>query len=162
MKIKLFITGGTIDCEKIEGKDKYIFGKTHLPEMLKQGKCLVKISLEVLMLKDSIYMDNEDRKKILRSCKNCREDKIIITHGTDTMAETAEVLGKDTKDKTIVLLGAMVPYNKKDSDALFNLGCAISAVQLLPKGVFIVMNGKIFNWNNARKNKEIGIFEVRK
>jgi len=162
MKIKLFITGGTIDCEKIEDRDKYIFKKTHLPEMLEQAKCKVDIDSQVLMMKDSIYMSDEDRKEILQGCENCAEDKIIITHGTDTMVETAQVLGKNIKNKTIVLLGAMIPYNQKKSDALFNLGYAISAVQVLPKGVYIAMNGKIFNWNHVRKNKELGIFEETK
>ena len=104
-------------------------------------------------------MTDEDREKILQSCKDCEEDKIIITHGTDTMVETAQVLGKNIKDKTIVLVGAMIPYNQEKSDALFNLGCAVSAVQILPKGVYIAMNGKIFSWDNVRKNKELGLFE---
>ncbi len=162
MIIKLLITGGTIDCERIESKDKYIFEKTHLPEMLKQGKCRFDIESQVLMMKDSIYMTDEDREKILQSCKDCKQDKIIITHGTDTMVETAQVLGKNIRNKTIVLLGAMIPYNQKNSDALFNLGYAVSAVQSLPKGIYITMNGKIFSWNNVRKNKELGLFETLK
>lgn len=160
MIIKLLITGGTIDCKKIEEKDKYIFEKTHLPEMLKQGRCKIDIDSHVIMLKDSIHMTDEDREKILQNCKDCEEDKIIITHGTDTMVETAQVLGKNIKNKTIVLLGAMIPYNQNNSDALFNLGCAVSAVQSLPKGVYITMNGKIFSWDNVRKNKELGLFET--
>ncbi|MDP2864292.1 MAG: asparaginase domain-containing protein [bacterium] len=160
MAIKLFITGGTIDCEKLDpSTEKYIFSETHLPEMLKQAKNRIGIKLEVLMLKDSIYMTDSDREKILQGCKSCKEDKIIITHGTDTMVETAQVLGKSIKDKTIVLLGAMIPYNQKNSDASFNLGSAITAVQLLPKGVYITMNGKIFSWDNVRKNKELQEFE---
>jgi len=157
--IRLFITGGTIDVEKVEEGDKYIFDKTYLPQMLEQGRCKVDIKSQVLFLEDSIYTTDEDREKILQSCKDCTEDKIIITHGTDTMAETAQMLGKVIKDKTIVLLGAMVPFNQPKSDALFNLGCAISAVQSLPKGVYITMNGKIFSWDNVGKNKELGLFE---
>ena len=156
MTIKILITGGTIDVEKIKEGDKYIFDKTYLPEMLEQGRCKVDVASQVLMLKDSIYMTNEDREKILQSCKDCKENKIIITHGTDSMVETAQVLGKNIKDKTIVLFGAVIPYNKEDSDALFNLGCAVSAVQSLAKGVYTNMNGKIFSWDNVRKNKEIG------
>jgi len=159
--IKLFITGGTIDCEKIEG-NKYIFAETHLPDMLKQARNRIDIKSEVLMLKDSIYTTDADRKNVLDKCKSSKEDKIIITHGTDTMAETAQVLGKNIKDKTIVLLGAMVPYNQKNSDALFNLGSAITAVQTLPHGVYISMNGKLFSWDNVRKNKELGEFEIIK
>ena len=159
MTIKLFITGGTIDCEKIEKENKYIFTKTHLPEMLEQARNRVDINSEILMLKDSVYMTNSDRERILKRCKSTKEDKIVITHGTDTMVETAQVLGKNIKDKTIVLLGAMTPYNQKNSDALFNLGSAITAVQLLSKGVYITMDGKIFSWDNVRKNKELGEFE---
>jgi len=157
--IKLFITGGTIDVDKIEEGDKYIFDKTKIPQMLEQSKCKVDINNQVLFLKDSIYTTDEDREKILQNCKNCTENKIIITHGTDTMPETAQMLGKVITDKTIVLLGAIVPFNQPKSDALFNLGCAISAVQSLPKGVYITMNGKIFSWDNVKKNKELGLFE---
>lgn len=157
--IRLFITGGTIDVEKIEEGDKYVFYKTYIPKMIEQGKCKIDIKSQVLFLKDSIYTTNEDREKILQNCKDCTEDQIIVTHGTDTMPETARMLGKVITDKTIVLLGAMVPFNQPKSDALFNLGCAISAVQSLPKGVYITMNGKIFSWDNVRKNKELGLFE---
>ncbi len=104
MAIKLFITGGTIDCERIEGNDKYIFEKTYLPTMLKQGRCNADINLKILMLKDSIYTTSSDRKKILQSCKECKEDKIIVTHGTDSMVKTAQVLGQNIKNKTIILL----------------------------------------------------------
>jgi len=160
MAIILFVTGGTIDCEKIDpATNKYIFTKTHLPEMLKQARNRVDIELEVLLLKHSMDITDSDRKKILQKCKSCKEDKIVITHGTITMVETAQFLGKSIKDKTIVLTGAIIPYNQKNSDALFNLGCAITAVQLLPKGVYITMNGKIFLWNNVRKNKKLQEFE---
>lgn len=162
MTIRILITGGTIDCERIEQGDKYVFDKTHLPEMLEQGRCKLDIESQVLFLKDSIYTTDEDRKKILQTCKDCKEDKIIILHGTDTMPETARILGKEIKDKRIVLLGAMIPFNQEKSDALFNLGCAVSAVQSLPNGVFITMNGKIFEWNNVKKNKELGLFETLK
>ena len=111
------------------------------------------------MMKDSIYMTDRDREKILQSCKDCKEDKIIITHGTDTMVQTAQVLGKSIKNKTIILSGAMIPYNQEKSDALFNLGCAVLAMQSLPKGIYITMTGKIFSWDNIRKNKEHGLFE---
>ena len=162
MIIKLFITGGTIDCERIEPENKYIFEETHLPEMLKQARNRVDVESVTLMFKDSIYMTDSDREKILEGCKSCKEDKIIITHGTDTMIETAQVLGKNIKDKTIVLLGAMIPYNQKNSDALFNLGSAITAVQLLPRSVYITMNGKIFSRDNVRKNKKLQEFEELK
>lgn len=123
MKIKIFITGGTIDCQKIVQKtQKYIFGETHIPEMLEQGRNRAKVNLEVLMLKDSLDMTDEDRKLILEKCKKVPEDKIVITHGTDTIVETAQILGKNIKNKIIVLLGAMTPFVFENSDALFNLG----------------------------------------
>lgn len=162
MAIKLFITGGTIDCEREDKEGNYIFGETYIPKMLKQGRNKKDIMTKLLMLKHSSNMTKEDRKKILQNCKDCKEDKIIITHGTDTMVETARVLGKEIKDKTIVLLGAMIPYNQENSDALFNLGCAVSAVQSLSNGVYITMNGKIFNCDNIKKNKELGEFQTIK
>lgn len=159
MKIKLITTGGTIDCENIDENNKYSFDESYVPKMLKQSKCTVDIEIKFLMSKDSLLMTEQDRKKILEECKNSKENKIVITHGTDTMVETAKVLGKNIKNKTIVLLGAMVPYNQKDSDALFNLGSAISAVQTLPCGVYITMNGKIFDFDKVKKNKKLGQFE---
>jgi L-asparaginase len=123
MKIKLFITGGTIDCQRIDSKTKkYIFSETHIPEMLEQGRSRVKEDFETLMLKDSLDITDEDRKLILEKCKRVAEDKIVITHGTDTMVETAQVLGKNIKNKTIVLTGAMTSFVFENSDALFNLG----------------------------------------
>jgi len=159
MKIKLITCGGTIDCENINEKNVYSFKESYIPKMLKQSLCDADIEIKFLMAKDSLLMNEEDRQKILEECKKSEEDKIIITHGTDTMTETAKTLGSGIKDKTIVLLGAMVPFNQKDSDALFNLGSAVSAVQILPNGVYISMNGKIFNWNNVKKNKKLGRFE---
>jgi len=137
-----------------------IFPSSYLPKMLKQARCKVDVSLETIMLKDSREITDLDREEIFKSCINAEEEKIIITHGTDTMVETAQVLEKNIKDKTVVLLGAMIPYSFGNSDALFNLGCAVSAVQSLPKGVYITMNGKIFSCDKVRKNKEIGEFET--
>lgn len=143
MRINLFVAGGTIDCERIE-----------------EGRVKANIDWQVLMLKDSLYMTDQDREEILKRCLECKEDKIIITHGTDTMVKTAELLGKNIKDKTIVLLGSMVPYNREKSDALFNLGGAVTAVETLPRGVYLSMNGRILTWDNVRKNKELGVFET--
>ena len=159
MAIKLFITGGTIDCERIEAGKKYHFGETYIPEILRQARCQVNMESQVLFMKDSIHVTDEDREKILQRCKNCEENKIIITHGTDTLSLTAQTLGRDIKDKIIVLSGASVPYNQKKSDALFNLGSAVCAVQTLTKGVYVAMHGRIFPWNNVRKNKKTGLFE---
>lgn len=159
-KIEIIVTGGTIDCDSVDSKNNYLFDKTFLPKMLEQSRNKVPTELKVVMLKDSLYMTDSDRKKILEECKACKGNKIIITHGTDTMPETAKYLGERISNKTIVLVGAMTPFNQKDSDALFNLGSAVASVQLLENGVYISMNGKIFLWNNVRKNKELGIFET--
>jgi L-asparaginase len=135
------------------------FPKSHLSNMLNQVRCRVKFVLEEVMLKDSLQMTSEDREEILKRCTDCLENKIIVTHGTDTMVETTRILGKNVRGKTIVLVGAMIPYAFGASDALFNLGCTFSAVQALPQGVYITMNGEIFTWDNVRKNKESGEFE---
>ncbi len=159
MSIKLFITGGTIDKQYNSLNGELIFDKTHLPEILKQAKNKININQEVLMLKDSLDMNNDDRAMILEKCKATSEEKILITHGTDTMVETAQVLGKNISNKTIVLTGAMIPFSFGNTDALFNIGTAITAAQILPNRVFITMNGHIFSYDNVRKNKEIGEFE---
>lgn len=160
MPIKIFITGGTIDSiNQSSGKTFSQYGKTHLPKMLKQARITEKILVEKLFLKDSRNLTDSDRKLILKKCKQCKEDKIIITHGTFTMAETAKFLGQRVKNKTIVLTGSMVPFAKKNSDALFNLGFALGAIKLLPKGVYVAMNGRIFDCNNVKKNVKKGIFE---
>ncbi len=158
-KIKILTTGGTIDCISIDQlTNVYTFVNSHIPKMLEHAR-LNDIVVDEIMMKDSLLMNDIDREKISNKCQSCSEDKIVITHGTDTMPETAKYLGERIKDKTIVLLGAMIPYNQKDSDAMFNFGAAIANVQLLPKGVYVSMNGKVFNWDNVKKNKELGIFE---
>ena len=124
MALRILITGGTIDCERIEEGDRYVYGESYVPGMLEQGRCGVDVRCEVVFLKRSLYATDEDRDRILQACKGCAENRIIVTHGTDSMTETARVLGREVKDKTIVLLGAMMPFNREGSDALFNLGCA--------------------------------------
>lgn len=157
--IRVLITGGTIDKEYNPVTGELTFAKSHLTNMLNQVRCRVKVVLEEIMLKDSLQMRNEDREEILKKCIDCPENRIIITHGTDTMVETAQILGKSLKGKTVVLVGALIPYAFGASDALFNLGCAFSAVQTLPGGVYITMNGKIFHRDHVRKNRESGEFE---
>jgi L-asparaginase len=159
MKIKIFITGGTFDKEYNEIKGELFFKDTHLPEMLNMGRCRVLVEIRTLMMIDSLDMKDEDRKIILENCKNTKEERILITHGTDTMIETAKILAKDIQNKTIVLTGAMIPYKFGSSDGLFNLGSALAFVQTLPKGVYIAMNGKYFHWDKVRKNKDLGEFE---
>lgn len=159
MQIRLFITGGTFDKEYNELNGKLFFEDTHLPEMLELGRCKLDVNIRTLMMIDSLEMCNDDRDIIARNCMQCEEDKIVITHGTDTMVETAKVLAEKISDKTIILTGAMIPYKFGSSDGLFNLGAALAFVQTLPNGIYISMNGKYFNWNNVRKNKELGLFE---
>ena len=160
MSIKIFVTGGTFDKEYDELHGRLFFKDTHLPEMLRLGRCRVPVSVHTLMMIDSLEMTGKERKLITQKCISCPENKIIITHGTDTMAETAKVLAGKIKNKTIVLTGAMIPYAFGSSDGLFNLGSALAFVQALPTGVYIAMNGRYFNWNNVRKNRQAGEFEV--
>ena len=159
MKIKMFITGGTFDKEYNEIDGKLFFKETHLPEMLKLGRCKVDVDLRTLMLIDSLEMTDTDRQIIVQQCLKSKEERIVITHGTDTMEETAKVLGLSVKGKTIILTGAMVPYKFGSSDGLFNLGSALAFAQVLPNGVYVVMNGRYFTWNNVKKNKKAGEFE---
>jgi L-asparaginase len=159
MSIRIFITGGTFDKEYNELDGKLFFQDTHLPEMLKLGRCNLDVELRTLMMIDSLEMGVDERELIVFQCNRSDEDKIVITHGTDTMTDTAKVLAEKIKDKTVVLTGAMIPYKFGSSDGLFNLGSALAFVQTLPHGVYIAMNGKIFNWDNVRKNKQTGQFE---
>lgn len=160
MSIHLIITGGTFDKDYDPLKGQLTFKQSHLPEILAQIRCTVPISLEINQLTDSLDMKDENRERILASCRSSTEDHILITHGTDTMVETAKVLGRAGLDKTIILTGAMVPFSVRDSDAMFNLGFGLCAAQLLPPGVYIAMNGRIFRWDNVRKNYERGVFEA--
>jgi L-asparaginase len=159
MAIRVFVTGGTFDKEYNELNGELYFKDTHLAEMLDLGRCRLDVELRTLMMVDSLQMTDEDRKIICEHCLKAKEDRIVITHGTDTMAETAAVLGSSIKNKTIVLTGAMVPYKFGSSDGLFNLGAALAFVQCLPPGVYIAMNGRAFPWDNVRKNKRAGLFE---
>lgn len=159
MVTRIFVTGGTFDKEYNELDGKLFFKDTHLAEMLELGRCKVEIDIRTLMMVDSLEMTDLDRQIILDHCRRAKEQKIVITHGTDTMEVTARVLGEALTGKTIVLTGAMIPYKFGSSDGLFNLGSALAFVQSLPHGVYIAMNGKCFRWNNVRKNKRTGIFE---
>lgn len=160
MQIRIYITGGTFDKEYNELNGKLFFEDTHLPEMLELGRCKLDVNIRTLMMVDSLEMTEEDRKIIVHNCVHAEEDRIVITHGTDTMVETAKLLAESISDKTIILTGAMIPYKFGSSDGLFNLGAALAFVQTLPHGVYIAMNGKYFNWDNVRKNKELGLFEA--
>ncbi len=159
MGIRIFITGGTFDKEYNELTGQLFFKDTHLPEMLNLGRCHVEADIRTLMMIDSLEMTDSDRELIAHHCLETEENKIIITHGTDTMADTARLLEEKVKGKTIVITGAMIPYKFGSSDGLFNLGSAIAFVQTLPPGVYVAMNGRFFHANNVRKNKQMGTFE---
>lgn len=159
MAIRIFVTGGTFDKEYNELDGSLFFQETHVPEMLKLGRCKLKLDFRTLMLIDSLEMTDQDRHLIVQNCMNAKESRIVITHGTDTMELTAQALGKAEIPKTIVLTGAMVPYKFGSSDGLFNLGSALAFVQTLPTGVYVAMNGRYFPWNNVRKNRKTGQFE---
>ena len=170
--IRLLVTGGTFDKEYNELNGSLFFRRTHLPEMLRLGRNRVEVAIETLMMIDSLEMTAADRARIVEACERAAETRILITHGTDTMVETAAALARDgdrrrsddattsVPGKTIVLTGAMIPYAFGSSDGLFNLGSALSFVQALPAGVYIAMNGRCFDWNGVRKNRETGTFEV--
>jgi L-asparaginase len=157
--IQIFVTGGTFDKEYHELDGKLYFKDTHLHEMLKLGRSKVNVDIKVLMMIDSLQMTDEDRRVILDYCRKSKINRILITHGTDTMDITAKVLGEKIKDKTIIITGAMIPYKFGSSDGLFNLGSALAFLETLPPGVYIAMNGRHFNWDNVRKNKKTGVFE---
>jgi L-asparaginase len=168
--IRIIVTGGTFDKTYDEINGRLSFGTTHLPEMLRLGRSRVETTIETLMMIDSLNMTEADRARIAQSCARCPETRMVITHGTDTMVETARVIaswgppsggpGAQTiRDKTIVLTGAMVPYAFGSSDGLFNLGSALSFAEVLPPGVYIAMNGQHFAWDRVQKNRETGVFE---
>ncbi len=159
MTIRIFVTGGTFDKEYNELAGTLYFKDTHLQEMLSLGRCKLPVAAQTLMMIDSLEMTEADRALICEQCHRAKEERIVITHGTDTMEETARALRRTVPDKTIVLTGAMVPYRFGSSDGLFNLGSALAFVQTLPRGVYIAMNGKYFHWDNVRKNKNTGEFE---
>jgi L-asparaginase len=159
MGVRVFVTGGTFDKEYDELRGTLHFRNTHVPEMLRLGRCRIDVAVETLMMIDSLDMSDADRALIAQHCRSCAESQIVITHGTDTMVETAHVLAEAVPGKTIVLTGAMVPYAFGSSDGLFNLGSALSFVQALGPGVYIAMNGRAFRWDDVRKNREAGVFE---
>jgi L-asparaginase len=157
--MKILITGGTLDKQYNPLNGELIFNHSSVADMLAQSRSTVETELETLMLKDSLEMKDDDRQVLSSACNACEQAQIIITHGTDTMVESAQVIAAQlNSSKTVVLLGAMVPYQFKGSDALYNLGCAMSAVQVLPAGVYITMNGQVFDYREVKKNRAIGQF----
>jgi L-asparaginase len=161
MKVRIFVTGGTFDKEYDELGGKLFFRDTHVPEMLKLGRSRLDIEIQTLCMMDSLDMKDSDRADILKHCQEAKENRIVITHGTDTMEQTARVLGPEIRDKTVVFTGAMVPYKFGSSDGLFNLGGALAFAQALPPGVYVAMNGRYFRWDQVTKDRSTGEFKVR-
>ncbi|HAH07414.1 MAG TPA: asparaginase [Elusimicrobia bacterium] len=162
MRIEILVTGGTFDKEYDELTGRLFFRESHLGEMLRLGRCRLDVRVRTLMMIDSLLMKPSHRRRILAACRKSKADRIVVAHGTDTMTETAKVLGRAIEEKTVVLTGAMVPYKFGSSDGMFNLGSALSFAQSLPPGVYIAMNGRCFPWSNVRKNRDKGEFEALK
>jgi len=158
--IRIFITGGTFDKEYDELTGQLYFKDSHLAEMLRLGRANLPLEVRTLMMIDSLDMTGDGRALIVEHASNAPESRIVITHGTDTMVETADVLAARVRDKTIVLTGAMIPYKFGSSDGLFNLGSALAFAQTLPAGVYIAMNGRYFPAGSVRKNRQTGMFET--
>jgi L-asparaginase len=159
MAIRILVSGGTFDKQYNELTGALFFQDTHVPEMLRLGRCRLDVAVQTVMMIDSLEMTDDDRALIVRSCQQCEQTRIVVTHGTDTMVETARALAAGVPDKTVVLTGAMIPYAFGSSDGLFNLGSAVSFAQVLPAGVYVAMNGRYFSWDRVRKNRDTGIFE---
>ena len=159
-KIVILATGGTFDKEYNEITGKLFFNKSHIKEMLDLGRCRIEVDIKNVMLKDSLDMNSNDRKLILDACLETNATNIVITHGTDTMTDSAKLLSQNITNKTIVFTGAMIPYKFGSSDGLFNLGSALTAVQTLSPGIYIAINGNIFKSNEVRKNRQKGVFEL--
>ncbi|MGI8435978.1 MAG: asparaginase domain-containing protein [Chthoniobacterales bacterium] len=159
MAIRILVTGGTFDKEYNERTGQLFFKDTHLAEMLERGRSRVAVTIRTVMMIDSLEMTDADRALIVQNCLQAEEDRIVVTHGTDTMTETAGAIARAVSGKIVVLTGAMIPWACGSSDGLFNLGSALSFAQALSPGVYIAMNGKCFPWDHCRKNRERGEFE---
>jgi L-asparaginase len=158
VSVRIFVTGGTFDKEYNELDGELYFKDTHLHEMLRRGRCRASVQVRSLMMVDSNTMHDDDRELILQCCARSGADRIVVTHGTDTMEVTARQLGEAGLAKTIVLTGAMIPYTFGSSDGMFNLGAALAFAQTLPHGVYVVMSGRCFDWDNVTKNRDAGVF----
>ena len=160
MQLRIFVTGGTFDKEYDEVHGTLFFLHSHVEEMLQRGRCKLQVEIDELMMLDSLDMTAAHREQIVYACRSCAESHIVVTHGTDTMVDTARVLAAAQLEKTIILTGAMIPYAFGSSDGLFNLGSALSFAQSLPIGVYVAMNGRWFHHDRVRKNRERGVFEA--
>ena len=158
--ITILVCGGTFDKRYDEISGRLFFRDTHVPEILRLGRSRVDVTIETLMMIDSLEMTAADRERIAARCRDVHGQRIVVTHGTDTMVETAAVLAAAVPEKTIVLTGAMIPYAFGSSDGLFNLGSALSFAPALPPGAYVAMNGTAFSWNQVKKNRASGHFET--
>lgn len=158
MTLRILATGGTFDKHYNPIAGQLGFAETHLHEVIARARITVPNQVEVVSMLDSLDMQDGDRLNVLAACQRAAEPALVIIHGTDTMRETAHVLGSARLGKTIVLTGAMIPYEIANSDALFNFGFACGIAQTLPSGVYIAMNGQIFDWDKVRKNRSEGVF----
>ena len=156
---RIIVTGGTFDKQYDAIKGELTFNETHLPAILQQARVTIPVAIEINQLIDSLHMNDEHRSRVLEACRGSEERAIVVVHGTDTMAQTAGVVGRAALDKTIVFTGAMIPYSVQGSDALFNLGFALAMAQALPHGAYVAMNGRVFPWDDVRKDKADGVFE---
>jgi L-asparaginase len=157
--LRILVTGGTFDKDYHELEGRLLFRETHVQEMLRLGRSRLDVRVQTLMLIDSLEMTDAHREQVLAACRSAEEERIVVTHGTDTMELTARVLGAAGLKKTIVLTGAMVPYTFGSSDGLFNLGSALAFAQSLPAGTWVAMNGRCLSWERVRKNRSTGVFE---
>jgi L-asparaginase len=157
--IRIIVTGGTFDKQYDAIKGELTFKQTHLPAILEQARVRVPVEIEINQLIDSLHMTDEHRQSVLAACRAAPERSIVVVHGTDTMAETAQVVGRAALGKTVVFTGAMIPYSVQGSDALFNLGFAIAMSQALAPNAYVAMNGRVFTWDNVKKDKAGGVFE---
>lgn len=161
MTLRIIATGGTFDKRYDEIAGKLDFGPSHLPEVIRRSRITIDVALEQLALLDSLDMQDDDRQRILSACLRAEECSIVVIHGTDTMCETAAILGAAAVEKTIVFTGSMIPYEVSNSDALFNFGFACASAQILPPGVYVAMNGQVFSWDKVEKDRTAGVFRAR-
>ena len=160
--VQIFVTGGTFDKEYNYITGTLYFRDTHLHKMLDRGRNVIDLDIKTLMMVDSLELTDDDREIIFHNCRRAATNQIVVTHGTDTMVETATYLAnKELNQKTVILTGAMIPYAfGNSSDGFFNLGAALAFAQSLPPGVYVAMNGRYFHWDNVRKNRQTGYFET--
>jgi L-asparaginase len=157
---RIIVTGGTFDKRYDAIKGELTFKETHLPAILEQSRVTLPLSIDIRLLIDSLHMTDAHRRGVLDACRASPEGAVVVIHGTDTMVQTAQVVGRAALDKTIVFTGAMVPYSVQGTDAPFNLGFALAMALALPAGAYVAMNGRVFAWDNVEKDRAEGEFRA--